>query len=121
MQRILIHFVFTPKYRRAVLVEEVRDLLHFLIYQAARLRRIEIAEVAIMPDHVHLLCYLPRTLAVSDAAGFVKWYTSLQLRRQLGKHKLVSPTALWGVDYFAKSVGGDERAQREYIRRQNFG
>jgi putative transposase len=120
MKRILVHYTFTPKYRRAVMVGEVHDLLHFLVYQAARQRRIEVAEIAIQPDHVHLLCYLPPTLSVSSAAGFIKWYTSLNLRRELGKRRLVSSTALWGVDFFVKSVGGDEAAQREYIRRQGF-
>lgn len=47
--------VWRPKYRRKVLVGEVEIRLKELILQAASEIQVDIIEMEIMPDHVHLL------------------------------------------------------------------
>lgn len=114
---ILIHFIFTPKYRRPIfswgfLRAAAEDHMRYI----ARLKHIEIAELAIQPDHVHLMAYLPATLTIAEAAGVLKWYSSLKLRQDYPG--TVNARHLWGKDYWCVSVGGGESQQREYIRQQ---
>ena len=49
------HVVFCPKYRRPVLVDGVDDRLKELIKETCDQLNVEIIEMEIMPDHVHLL------------------------------------------------------------------
>jgi putative transposase len=111
---ILIHFVFTPKYRRAFFADaklavEARRLFHHI----ATLKGIEIRRMAIQPDHVHLFVELPRTMSVAKAAMLLKWFTSIYLRLQF-PHLLVQ-RAFWGHRYWAHSVGGGAAAVSRYI------
>ena len=49
------HVVFCPKYRRPVLVDGVDDRLKELIKESCDQLNVEIIEMEIMPNHVHLL------------------------------------------------------------------
>ena len=49
------HVIFCPKYRRRVLVNAIASRLKELLAQIAIEINIEIIEMEIMPDHVHLL------------------------------------------------------------------
>ena len=49
------HVIFCPKYRRKVLVNAVASRLSELLAQIAVEIQVEILEMEIMPDHVHLL------------------------------------------------------------------
>ena len=49
------HVIFCPKYRRPVLVNAIASRLKELLAQIAIEINIEIIEMEIMPDHVHLL------------------------------------------------------------------
>jgi putative transposase len=50
------HVVWCPKYRRPVLVDGVDIRLKELLQQVASALHAEILELAVMPDHGHLLC-----------------------------------------------------------------
>ncbi|CRK82851.1 transposase IS200-family protein [Neobacillus massiliamazoniensis] len=49
------HVVWSPKYRRNVLVEEVDERLKSILFEVANGVKAEIIELEVMPDHVHLL------------------------------------------------------------------
>ena len=49
------HVVFCPKYRRPVLADGVDDRLKELIKESCDQLNVEIIEMEIMPNHVHLL------------------------------------------------------------------
>ncbi|MBO6253175.1 MAG: IS200/IS605 family transposase, partial [Bacteroidaceae bacterium] len=49
------HVVWCPKYRRPVLVEGVDVRLKSLIVETCSKMNVDIIEMEIMPDHVHLL------------------------------------------------------------------
>ena len=49
------HVVFCPKYRRPVLVDGVDDRLKELIKESCDQLNVEIIEMEIMSNHVHLL------------------------------------------------------------------
>jgi len=49
------HVVWCPKYRRKVLVGEIETKLKEIMIEACSEINVEIIEMEIMPDHVHLL------------------------------------------------------------------
>jgi len=116
-QEIILHFVFTPKYRHAVLVGDIPERLDELVRQVCARLGVEIVALAIQPDHVHLLIVQPRQLTVADFAQQVKWWTSLHLRREFPP--LRADRALWGRDFYVRSVGGGRRAVKKYIDKQS--
>jgi putative transposase len=115
---ILVHMTFSPKYRRPILERpEVKDMVESLLHQIADMKRIQIEALAIQPDHVHVMAYLPPSMSVAKAAMLLKWFTSFNIRHYLvGRYP--SPKAFWASNYFAVSVGGGEANQRAYITRQ---
>ena len=50
------HVVWTPKYRRKVLVRGVEVRLKEIVYEVAEELQCDILELEVMPDSVHMLC-----------------------------------------------------------------
>ncbi|PMB24321.1 IS200/IS605 family transposase, partial [Fischerella thermalis CCMEE 5319] len=57
------HFVWIPKRRKKVLVENVAKRLEELLYEKTKELDCEIVALEIMEDHVHLFLCCPPTLA----------------------------------------------------------
>ncbi len=98
------HFVFCPKYRRRVLVGEVEIRLKQLIFEKAEQLRVIIAELEVMPDHVHLFITAPPTDAPQHYANQFKGYTSRILRQEFPALKSRMPS-LWSRSYYVGSAG----------------
>ena len=113
----LQHFIFTPKYRKAFLADaQVAAECERLLRRICSLHQIEIVELAIMPDHVHVFCEIPRRLSVAYSVQQMKRHTSYFLRKRF--RALRQEKAFWGVRYFHRSVGGDRAAVTRYIANQ---
>jgi len=66
------HFVWTTKQREPLLTPEIEMALHdFLRYKCASMG-ITVYAINGMPDHIHLACTLPLTLAPSDFLEKIK-------------------------------------------------
>jgi putative transposase len=110
------HMVWTPKYRKAVLVGEIAQAVQALLYRIAEAYDMEIDTMEVMEDHVHLFLSAPPRYA---PARIVHILTSLsarelcarfpRLRRQLWGGQL------WEDGYFVRSVG--DAVTAEIIRR----
>ena len=50
------HLVWCLKYRRKVLVDGVDTRLKEIVAEVAEELSVEVIELEVMPDHVHLLC-----------------------------------------------------------------
>ena len=88
------HVVFCPKYRRPVLVDGVDDRLKELIKETCDQLNVEIIEMEIMPDHVHLLMEVDPQYGIHKAVKRIKGYSSRVLRQEFpwlksGIHKAV--------------------------------
>lgn len=99
------HVVWCPKYRRKVLVGEVESRLKELILQAASEIQVDIIEMEIMPDHVHLLMEVDPQYGIHRAIKYIKGKTSFALRNEFPQLKTKLPT-LWTNSYFVSTVGG---------------
>ena len=115
---IRIHVVWTPKYRRAVLINGVETRLEQIIRDAAKEKGVDILALNIMPDHVHLLINVPPSVGLHKIVKLMKGRSSRLLREEFPFLKSKLPT-LWTHSYFASSVGtGQEKAIFEYIEMQ---
>ncbi|NEO45047.1 MAG: IS200/IS605 family transposase [Moorea sp. SIO4A3] len=107
------HIVWCPKYRRPVLVGDVEARLKELLHQIAEEIQVEIIELEVMPDHVHLLCECDPQFGIHRVVKRLKGATSRYLREQFPQLKSRLPT-LWTNSYFLSTVGG---APLETIKR----
>lgn len=112
------HFVWCPKYRRRVLVEQIATRLDELIRQKAEQLKCKILALEIMPDHVHLFIQGKPKLSPNTLIGQIKGYTSRMLREEFKELKTKLPT-LWTRSYFVSTHGhiSDELIQK-YIEEQ---
>lgn len=99
------HIVWCPKYRRKVLLNGVDTRLKELIIQVCQEIQVEIIEMEIMPDHVHLLLEVDPQFGVHKTVKTIKGRTSRILRQEFPRLKTKLPT-LWTNSYFVSTVGG---------------
>jgi len=77
-------------------------------------RRVEVLELNVQPDHVHLVVSIPPKYAVSEFMGYLKGKLALRLfqqyeslgRRYWGRH-------LWARGYCVSTIGLDEEKIRK--------
>ncbi len=112
------HLIWCPKYRRKVLVGEVAERLKELLLQKAREIGVEIAQMEVMPDHVHLFVKTTPTVSPHFIVHQLKGYTSRVLREEFPSLKSRLPS-LWTRSYYCESVGHiSEETIRKYIEDQ---
>ena len=112
------HVVWCPKYRRKVLVDGVDIRLKELLFQLAEEMRVEILEMEVMPDHVHLLIEVPPSVGVNKAVRHLKGASSRVLRSEYPSLKSRLP-CLWTNSYFVSTVGGAPLSEvKKYIESQ---
>ena len=112
------HVVFCPKYRRPVLVDGVDDRLKELIKETRDQLNVEIIEMEIMPDHVHLLMEVDPQYGIHKAVKRIKGSSSRVLRQEFPWLKSRIPT-LWTNSYFVSTVGGAPHSViKQYIEDQ---
>ena len=115
------HVVFCPKYRYKILESEVKQYMTQKLYDlSGRKDGLEIVELNIQVDHVHVVLSIAPKYAVSSIVGYLKGKTALgcfdrfpQLRKRYwGQH-------LWSRGYCVSSIGLDEERIRKYVRWQH--
>ena len=99
------HVVWCPKYRRKVLISGIETRLKELIQEACAEINVDIIEMEIMPDHVHLLVEVDPQYGIHRAVKLIKGKTSRILRQEFSELKTRLPT-LWTNSYFVSTVGG---------------
>ena len=105
------HVVWCPKYQRKVLVGNIETRLKEIITQTCADLSIEIIEMELMPDHVHLLIEVDPQFGIHKAVKQMKGNSSHILREEF-------PT-LWTNSYFVSTVGGAPfEVIKQYIESQ---
>ena len=113
------HVVFIPKGRRKALFGQVRPYLGEVLRRLAAQKESRIEEGHLMPDHVHMMISIPPKYAVSQVVGYIKGKSAIHMARVYGERKRNSTGQhFWARGYFVSTVGRNEEAIREYIRRQ---
>ena len=114
------HVVWCPKYRRKVLVNGVDIRLKELIKSIAAEIQVDIIEMEIMPDHVHILLEVDPQFGIHKAVKNIKGKTSRILRQEFPWLRSRIPT-LWTNSYFCSTVGGAPLSIiKQYIENQKL-
>lgn len=116
------HFVWSVKYRRKVISEEVEAYMRELIYQIAKDKGFTVDEFETgTMDHVHLFVTAPPKLSPSLLVQYLKGITGRKImERYPDLKKQLWNGELWNHSYFVETVG-DVSAEtvRRYIENQS--
>lgn len=114
------HLIFCPKYRRRILKDEIREYARREIENLLRQKEgIEIIEMNVRADHVHLIVWIPPKYTVSEIMGYLKGKPAIRIFQRYEKlSKQFWGRRLWGRGYCVSTVGIDETRIREYVRWQ---
>ena len=113
------HIVWIPKCRRKVLYGQLRRELGEVFHELARQKECRIEEGHMLSDHVHMLMSIPPKYAVAKVVGFVKGKSAIHIARVFsGRRRNFSGQQFWARGYYVSTVGKDEQAVREYIKKQ---
>ncbi len=113
------HVVWIPKYRRQALYAELRKYLGPVLRELARQREAVVEEGHLQLDHVHMLLSIPPKYAVAQVLGYIKGKSAIHIARSyLGRRQNFTGQHFWARGYYVSTVGRNEAAIREYIRKQ---
>ena len=111
------HFVWIPRRRRKVLVNEVATRLEEIIKDVAAELTLNVLAMEIMPDHVHLFVSCPPNIAADQIMFRIKGRSSRILRQEF-PHLLKMPS-MWTRSYFVSTAGNvSEETIKRYIAEQ---
>ena len=113
------HVVFAPKYRRKVFYGEKRAEIGAILRQLCKWKGVNILEVEVCPDHVHMLVKIPPKYSVSQFMGYLKGKSSLMIYEKWGNMKYkYRNRELWCHGYYVDTVGKNTKKIQEYIAHQ---
>lgn len=115
------HLIWTPKCRFRILKGNVGKEVYVQLGILCEQLKVEIVELNVQLEHVHLLVKIPPKLLVSEVMGHLKARTAIRLFNKfsyLRKHKL------WGNHFGARgycvdSVGVNAEMIRKYLKYQD--
>ncbi len=113
------HIVFTPKYRRKVIYNQLKEDIRDILKQLCAYKGVEIIEGHLMPDHIHMLVSIPPKMSVSSFMGYLKGKSALMIfdRHANLKYKYGN-RHFWSEGYYVSTVGLNEATIRKYIQDQ---
>lgn len=112
------HFVWIPKFRRPVLVNGIPERLEELVRKKTKELSGEVIELVIQPDHVHMFCSFPPTIAPYQIMHRIKGYTAHVLRREFPHLNSRLPN-LWTRSYYVGTAGSvSAKVIERYIEEQ---
>lgn len=113
--------MWIPKYRRKVFSEPYRSDLKEIIKKAAYDYEMEVVEIEIPEDHVHMVIRAEPKMSPSGIMNIIKSISAREFfkRYPTVKKKYFWGGKLWTSSYFVETVGnGDEKAVRKYVQEQ---
>ena len=115
------HIVSCPKYRLKIFKDdEITNYTGKQIYNLCREKKlVEVMEINVQKDHIHLVISIPPKYSVSAVMGFLKGKLALKLfqkyerlgKKYWGRH-------LWARGYYVSTIGLNEDQIREYVKWQ---
>ena len=113
------HFVWVPKYRYHVLVEDVKPRLKEILVELCNWLDIMIIEGAIRSDHIHMYLSVPPKYSPSEVMKILKGKSAERLREEFPKlRKKYWGMHIWARGYFVSTVGVDREVIKKYVRNQ---
>lgn len=115
------HFVWIPKYRHKIFEEPHATALKQIIRQAAYNYDMEVTEIEIPKDHIHMMLKaLPRH-SPSEIMQKIKSIAAIQFFKQFPdiRREYFWGGKLWTESFYVETVGRrSEEALRKYVQNQ---
>ena len=114
------HIVWVPKYRFRILKGAVQELVAPDIGVLSEWKSVEVLELNVQADHVHLVCSIPPKVSVWEYMGFLKGELAIKLFKSYPglRQKPYWGNHFWARGYFVNTVGLDEDLIRRYVKYQ---
>ncbi|MBC7532716.1 MAG: IS200/IS605 family transposase [Oligoflexus sp.] len=105
---IYMHLIFSIKYRRNVVFNDVGDYLREIFAEVLKEFSSELIEFGVDGDHVHILIKIPPNLNLSELVKILKGRSSFLVQKRFSRE--LASRRLWGKfwspSYCAMSCGG---------------
>ncbi len=112
------HLIWCPKRRKKVLVGAVKDRLIEVLREVAKEQGINILNLSVSPDHLHLFVSAYPSLSVHKIVKAFKGRTSRILRQEFPS--LLKLPSLWTHSYFVSTAGNvSSTTIQQYIEAQS--
>ena len=119
--RLMYHFVWIPKYRHKVFCEPYREVFKGIIEKAGYDYDIDIVELEIPEDHIHMVVRGVPKMSPSDVMQVIKSISAREFFRIYPeiKKRYFWGGKLWTQSYFVETIGNaNEEVIRAYVRNQ---
>ena len=119
--RLMYHFVWIPKYRHKVFTEPYREVLKGIIQKTGYDYDIDIVELEIPEDHIHMVVRGVPKMCPSDVMQVIKSISAREFFRLYPeiKKRYFWGGKLWTQSYFVETIGNvNEDVIRAYVRDQ---
>ena len=111
------HIVFTPKYRRKIIYNQLRADIQTIIKDLCKWKGVEIIEGNMMPDHITFYYYQYRLnilfLTLWDKSAMMIFERHGNLKYKFGNRNF------WATGYYVSTVGLNTATIQKYIREQD--
>lgn len=114
------HIVWSVKYRRTVLTDQIENYLKEILTQTAQEKGFLLHTMEVMPDHVHVFVSAHPKISPSYIVKMLKGISGRKLFLKFPelKHKLWKGH-LWNSSFYIETVGSvSEEAIGKYIEKQ---
>ena len=115
------HIEWCPKYRFNVLGKEShKEDMEAILKKIAQEKDMQIEELAVMPDHVHVVVHVAPSISLAKATQLLKGKSSYEFFRMHPNMRLrYRKGHFWSKGKFYRSVGSvDLETTKEYVRNQ---
>ena len=119
----LYHLEWYPNYRYNMFRQEKnKKLCEEVLHEVAKRHKIEIKELSVMSDHIHVVVCIPPTMSISKALQLLKGASSHELFKRKPHFRCRYPEGhLWSPGKFYRSVGdADAETVLQYVRDQRL-
>jgi len=101
------HLVWCPKFRKKIFEDqEIRERAKQLIKEISEEYGMEIEEMEVATDHVHILISFPPKYSIGQVVRMIKSISARELFREFPRiRKRLWAGELWEDGYFARTVG----------------
>ena len=115
------HIVWLPKYRYKILEGVIKEFLEGEIKNLSMYKGVEVKELNIQKDHVHIVVSIPPKTSLSEYMGYLKGKTAIKLfqRQSEMRKKPYWGNHFWARGYFVSTVGLDEEVIKKYVKYQD--
>ncbi len=115
---IVYHIIWCPKRRQKVLQGKIAERLEQIVHEVANENQWEVIQLAIQPDHVHLIIRSNPYTLPTDIARLIKGRSSHVLREEFAHLKRMP--SLWTRSTFYSTAGTvSADIIQQYIERQS--